>query len=358
MKTFTLPIASTYVSDWGVWEGVRELLQNGIDREREASCSPLSVLYDREEKILRIRNEATSLDTSTLVLGNSSKGANSLGKFGEGYKIAFLALLREGKTILVQQKGETWSPFFRYHEDYKTEVLNLRIIEKMLNEDALEFLISGITEEEFEEIEKKFLQDIEENISLKDRPGDIFVCGLFVTHLIDFKYGYNFGLGKIPLNRDRNMSCEFDIRKAAALINSDEMDGSELLTALEQQKPDVSYLPYALPYRAYPADVKTNPNYADDKLVKLILAWHKEHPETVPVSDEAEIRKLEKGTRFKIVPQSLRDLLHRTGDFINSFMEHETPAQRLEKVREQLAKLNIPSDILEELDNIVKDLEA
>lgn len=357
MKTFTLPISSSYVSDWGVWEGVRELLQNGIDREKEAPCSPLSVIYDRSEKLLRIRNEETTLDTSTLVLGNSSKGSNCLGKFGEGYKIALIALLREGKTVMVRQRSENWLAYFSHNEDFKTEVLNLDIV-GAANEDCLEFFIHGIDEYEFQEIEDKFLQDIEENITLKERPGDIFVCGLYVTNVSNFKYGYNFGLGKIPLNRDRNMSCEFDIRRAAAKINAEEMEGTELLTALLEQKSDVTYLSYALPYISYPDNAKEDPKYKDDSLIKLILAWHQEHPETVPVADENEIRNLEKGTRFKIVPSYLRDLLHRTGEFVNSFLERETPAVRLEKVRDQLAKLNIPADILEELDNIRKDLEA
>lgn len=41
---FILPIKSTYVSDWGTWETIREILQNSKDEE-EQHGSQMTVRY-------------------------------------------------------------------------------------------------------------------------------------------------------------------------------------------------------------------------------------------------------------------------------------------------------------------------
>src|SRR5688572_23444582 len=92
--TVELTINPGYVKDWGIWEAVREFVQNGLDSHDNG----FHLSIERgggESKTVRIRNVGTTLDRRTLLLGASDKdGTLERGKFGEGYKLGLLTLSR------------------------------------------------------------------------------------------------------------------------------------------------------------------------------------------------------------------------------------------------------------------------
>ena len=99
MKNYEIPISPNYVHNWGVQEAVRELLQNAIDADK---CGyKKDVLYNKESNLLTIVSTGVTLPVSSLVLGCSTKDENEslIGKYGEGYKLALVVLLRKGYII-------------------------------------------------------------------------------------------------------------------------------------------------------------------------------------------------------------------------------------------------------------------
>ena len=93
MKKLELTIASNYVPTWTVVDAVRELFQNALDQG--------DYTWHFAAGTLTLTNCNTSLSTSSLLLGTSTKAGDlaTVGQFGEGYKIATLVLLRSGKQV-------------------------------------------------------------------------------------------------------------------------------------------------------------------------------------------------------------------------------------------------------------------
>lgn len=110
---YELPISPNYVSNWSIKEAIREILQNAIDSDKNGYKKEIS--YNKYDKSLHIKNYGITLSTSTLVLGCSSKKDidGMIGKFGEGYKLALVVLLREGYIVNIINGGEIWLPSFK-----------------------------------------------------------------------------------------------------------------------------------------------------------------------------------------------------------------------------------------------------
>ena len=107
--SYELPISPNYVINWGVKEAIRELLQNAIDEDKVGHSKEIE--YDQNSQILKIKNIDSCLHSSSLVLGCSHKQdvEGLVGKFGEGYKLALVVLLREGFTDIMGKLSSSLS---------------------------------------------------------------------------------------------------------------------------------------------------------------------------------------------------------------------------------------------------------
>ena len=134
-----LSLTEDYAPAWGVWEGVRELVQNWHDGCLEQTsvagrirweshaddaagalqrfeavdadggrCG--TALYDPWLQRLTLVNRDVSLERRVLLLGTSHKAhaAESIGQFGEGMKVGALALLRERRSVEMVTRDERW----------------------------------------------------------------------------------------------------------------------------------------------------------------------------------------------------------------------------------------------------------
>src|SRR5258708_26276899 len=99
---FTLPISPNYVAHWGLWESVREIFQNALDEQTRDPRCVAGIKY--ENGILRITSANTILNPKSLLLGATTKAddKNQRGKYGEGYKLAALVLVRMGYSVSIQ----------------------------------------------------------------------------------------------------------------------------------------------------------------------------------------------------------------------------------------------------------------
>lgn len=108
-KCYELTLTPNYVSDWTFNDAIRELIQNGTDQEVLDKDNRFSIKYDSKRQVLQLKNSKSALKINTLLLGRSSKAGNddTVGQFGEGYKIAALVLNRIGKTFTVLNNKKT-----------------------------------------------------------------------------------------------------------------------------------------------------------------------------------------------------------------------------------------------------------
>lgn len=97
---------STWRQDWGDWEAIRDIVQNCLDETD-------SYRYGFDEKGLWISDTGKGVSVADFLLGPPKlKPDWARGKFGEGMKIASLALLREGHSVHVDTVGkEIWVVF-------------------------------------------------------------------------------------------------------------------------------------------------------------------------------------------------------------------------------------------------------
>lgn len=294
MAKIELPISTDYVKSWGVNEALRELFQNMLDREQTVINAQSSWQYDDELKTLILSNKNTKLDKKSLLLGISTKqdSKTTIGQFGEGYKLAMLVLLREGYYIFIENDDELWIPTIEYSEMFETKVLKVEIKPAQHSGSGnLSWNINIESElwEEYHQYNLHLLDSYEkfetsrgELLLGEEQRGRVYVSGLFVTDLSDYKfqYGYNFKPAVLKLGRDRDAVSAFDVQCRARdiLTEFSRHDSAPIISMIRESKADIEYM-----------HTMTR-NVKDDIAAQFIEA----HPgKAIPVSDEAERQEAE-----------------------------------------------------------------
>ena len=253
MKNYELPISPNYVSNWGIKEAIREILQNAIDSD---NCGhPKQILYSADGAVLTIINKGARLPLSSLVLGCSSKDDidGMIGKFGEGYKLALVVLLRKGLKVDILNGEEEWTPSFKLSDNFGTQVLNIEVnqLPENVECDDVVFAISGIEEDLYKELQLLFpcINDDYGNMVESENgyillepkfKGKMYVEGLYIQSDDNFKYGYNFNSDVVDLDRDRKAINYYELRKltAASIVTAD-ICCPELFKAISDSYTDV-----------------------------------------------------------------------------------------------------------------------
>lgn len=230
MAKIQLSIKTTYLPKWGVWEGIRELVQNGRDAEVEHGAT-LSV--DWYNDTLRIENEGTVLEQRALLLGHTTKVGRSdmIGQFGEGLKLGVLALVRQGVPVKIRTGSEVWVPTIERSEQFDEDVLTFRIETGRENKNRVRIEVGNVPRSEWESMKHKFLfiskPKAEEQVTTATGTllrgakyqGHVYVKGIFVQKAPDMKYGYDLSQGE--LDRDRKMVESWNLRYTTKTILSD-----------------------------------------------------------------------------------------------------------------------------------------
>jgi len=110
---------STWRQDWGEWEAIRDIVQKCPGRDRGL---PILVMT---KKGLWIADKGKGVAVADFLLGPPKlKPDYARGKFGEGMKIAALALVRKGYSIHVETVGrELWVIFLEQKTNGRVETL-------------------------------------------------------------------------------------------------------------------------------------------------------------------------------------------------------------------------------------------
>lgn len=316
MKRFDLGMSINYCPTWGVVESVREFFQNAHDEEIVNPENKMYFGYNKDSKTLCIGNKNGRLTTNTLLLGQSSKRDNSetIGQHGEGYKVATVVLLRNGKGVKVYNRAdkEVWTAKTIKSRRYQADVVVFDIekvsIFKSVPDHDLIFEISGIDEDEYQAIVNSnlFLQDLKERddyiasnpgyplttcmckvLTGERHAGKLFVGGLYVTTSKYAKYGYDFAPELVRLDRDRGFIDGIDLQFLTAKVISATGD-TELINEAKNFW-DGSYFKY---YLSNYKSVFDNSSYAEmfDKSYQEFLDENGE--DAIPVQTTDDFNRL------------------------------------------------------------------
>lgn len=249
-KVFELPLSRDYVRHWGLSEAVRELLQNALD-----SDSPFEYQFLGDS--LFISSRMARLEPYSLLLGNTSKADSpeTIGSFGEGYKIALLVLTRLGHPCIVHNNEYTWTPEFRHSKQFGSDVLCVVQEKAPVRREGLTFEIGGINEEAQGMITASCLQmqpsllrhkSVHQGEILWDHPSQLFVGGLYICDT-ELEYGYNVRPEFIRLERDRKTVDEFDLKLLTREMWFATKEYDQIAELIEQDIPDLNYASFGAP---------------------------------------------------------------------------------------------------------------
>lgn len=313
MRKYELSISADYVPSWGIVEGVREFFQNAIDEETRDSSNKMMLRYDGEKETLTIGNKHSELDIKSLLFGNTTKNDQKemIGNHGEGYKIATVVLLRNGKTVTFYNycRREIWRPRFVKSKKYDGMLVPTFFVEtsavwEKVPEHSLLIEIGGITPEEYEQIKTAnlHLQEYEKETSyygeiLKEErhAGKVFVGGLYICDEPRLEIGVNFKPCFVRLERDRSMVNSFDIQWYASRMMEQIKDAEMLKKSL------CSYSGYYITQECVPMDLKNE--IAEDFINEF-------GAKAVPVSSQSDMEGMKKrGYKPVIVSEAKKKVI-------------------------------------------------
>ena len=309
-----LTISESYCKDWGIFEALREFMQNGRDETRRGSTFDAWYLPAKQQ--VRMVTKGAVLSRETLLLGTSDKRGRSdmLGQHGEGYKIGSLALLRLGKGIRIRTQTEAWTPAIEFSKKFGAKVIVFDIVGGRKQVDEVSVEVNGITQEEWDLVKWKFLFLEEHEFDIAESPtgsvllgahGHLYVDGLYVCQAADFLHGYSFIPQGVELDRDRRMIKSFEGETGTAQIwealymKDPEKYGDQVDKMLAEDRPDVDHFKYNWCVS----------ERARDQVAARFIEKHGE--KAVPVSSISESRELKFfGRKGEVVKaDGLRQLL-------------------------------------------------
>lgn len=344
MAKVPLTIDKNYCSDWGVWHGVRELLQNAKDAE-DYEGHPMEVTHYPRTNRLEIVSKGVRINpASLLVLGKSGKGdGRQRGKFGEGFVLGILALVRKGCDVKFRNDHLSWTVGFEEpdpgHPLEGNTLLTFRSRELAAREEDFRVEIEGIPTAAWDILRAKalFLTPPKESEVIKTdngmmlldpaRKGEVYARGLYVRTFEDLAVGYD--IHHISLDRDRQMINEFDLHWALSKMWTQACEVSPALAVprvyemAKTDTPDARQLKY----------------HADSKLLEKMRAHFEEENGTdaIPVTSNQEARDVTNvGGKPQMVSGVMKDLLEKSG------LSIETAKKQLESV---VSKRWAPADV-------------
>lgn len=223
MAKYNLNLTSNYCDHWGIWEAIREILQNGEDQQIIDPTNEVSISYDKNKKLLTVSNKNSVLLRKSLLLGGTSKrdDEKTIGSFGEGYKIALLIFKKLGIDPIIKNyaKNERWTTEFNEDSMYENEkvlkVIVKKHIFKKLPDHNLSFEMHGVSEKDWELVNENYLKLHSKYKTFTANNGDqllldekykgfVYINGLFVEKLKgNYEFGYNLTPKSMKLDRDR-----------------------------------------------------------------------------------------------------------------------------------------------------------
>lgn len=374
VRKIELTITPNYVSDWNFQDAVRELIQNGTDQQTLDPKNVFKISYDEQENILQLSNSESTLEINTLLLGCSTKSNNTdtVGQFGEGYKIAALVLNRLGKTFSVynNSKDEIWISKFEYSEVFNEKVLMFEIIPNHTSNDGLVIEIENVTSDEYNSLYDVWIgmpgaenhKAIETSygriFTEKDMRGRTFVNGLTVEKEKNLYFGYDFKPQYITVERDRKSCSTWDMRNTTSKMICEALDNGDLnIKDLMEIANDGSFYDiYNIQYQTYTEKGR--------KVKDMIISdFDGNNHSAIPVGNQSDYDKVKKlGGKPVFVPYEIAQIVSDTTEERMKELAEES-WDRDFSVKEKLQQWrdfyedDFSSEAIEQFDKIIEELE-
>ena len=220
------PITAAYVSDWGLREALREIIQNALD------AGDMQIgRHNGDDNHWVISNQG-SFDREVLLLGNSIKSDGAIGKYGEGMKLAMLVLARLNIVHYVEAGEASYKGAF-YLSSFKEPTFVIYEGQSSASERVefhIHYDISNIVHDIYKDIDHGFCEE------------GLYVNGLYVSDLPGFRYGYNMPNSMVNLDRDRRSVDTAVVKAYAAKLILAEKTYAEIADLLFDQVQDVDSL--------------------------------------------------------------------------------------------------------------------
>lgn len=387
---FELSIDVNYVKSWGIVEAVREFFQNSYDEEKQNPGNKSYFSYDKENKILTIGNKFSILKSETLLLGCTSKeyDDNTIGKFGEGYKIATVVALRTGHNVTIYNYGakEVWTTKLVKSRKYNGRLVPTFYINKEFDwssffktkddERNLTIEISNITEKEYIDICKNNLNllpimhlnvDVVSPCRINTSfgsiitneyfSGNVYVSGLFIYNNPQIKYGYDIKPDYVNLDRDRMTVNDFDLQWLTSKMwlesvtnNTNYID--DLVYMLDNNCNDVLYINSIIDLPSY-----TNSKNVDNVVSEVYSKFINKYGMVVPVTSDDMRRNLELSKNNSIViSKSYFGVLSRYEGFDSVVLKEESYYDRYKKLLDSLREF-MTEEQINETDYLLENTE-
>lgn len=256
MTCFQLTISTSYVPNWGAYEGVRELIQNALDAAQDGF--PMTVAYDDDTRTLRITSAGARLERRVWLMGITSKADGDYrGHFGEGLKLGALALVRAGRPLRIVNDDEAWHVTLEPSEAFDGQPVLTVNVEKLAQSSSGFCVETSLLDGEWELFRPRFLALSPPKTRLEtagadiildpERVGSLYVKGIFVEQKDRYRAAYN--LRSADTDRDRNVvktyDAEFSIRKAwEAAVLDQSISAVDFLDFLESDTGDAAAMRY------------------------------------------------------------------------------------------------------------------
>ena len=238
---YTYLISEKYCENWTIQSAIREIIANAIDADSNPELSWSSGMGT-------VANIGCFIETSHLLLGESTKREveSNIGQFGEGFKIAALVFVRQGRKFSIRSKKNNFVFFTKFSDDFKCNILgvDVRECEKEIDGTYVGFECS---EDEFNLTKNLFMKfkpvpTLTKNIL--DTSGRIYVLGVQVLDNFNSLFGYDIS-HKTLINRDRTILDTSALNREITSILSSCKDESVIKKLITSGKDFSSMAEYA-----------------------------------------------------------------------------------------------------------------
>jgi len=327
--TLELTLNTGYVKTWGVWEAIRELLQNTLDAQDRGYDAKITYVTNTQSPQLRIINEGITIDRDTLLLGTTSKDgdSNQRGKFGEGMKLSLLVLTRSGYKVKVRSGSEQWVPKIEKSANFADAELLKIDTSPCTYRNSIQIDIIGVSKDDWDIIQSRMLFltkpksneiiDFGRNKILmgENYTGKLFVKGIYVGKLPGIYY-FGYDLADVNLDRDRRLADPYDLkyeirRVLDAAIAANKIKIEEMINILNGD---------------YEESNCATDSYRTDALSKSVAEYFTNTygENAVPVSDTANsIEAKAYGFDAIVVSKGIKDLIERETESFDKKKENK-----------------------------------
>lgn len=321
-----LTIKSTYLPTWGLWEGIREIIQNGKDAELEHNAK-LFVEYVNGS--VRVENVGAILPLQALLMGHSSKTDKPelIGQFGEGLKIGILALVRAGYLVKIRNGSEVWVPNIEKSSVFGENVLTFNVSTGRQYQNRVRVEIGNVEKDDFLKLKEKFLflSDLKSTdyvstysgklLTAEKYRGKIYVKGIYVQDLPDINFGYDFN--HADLDRDRKMIESWNLKSymqsvLIAAVNTTEALIDPFQELLNEPGQEIDYL-----------DSYSASQLKDEVANKIVEKFHEIYgANALPVESESMAKEVDSlGKKGIVVSRQKAHVLSRKFGTSDKIME-------------------------------------